>query len=76
LAQLPVGRTRDYVRRSDPNGTEINFKPDALPATERYPEDPSHALITGIPYHQSPEAALVRDLLAKCVIQVHPAKSP
>ena len=76
LVQLPVGKTRDFVRRNDPEGKEISFRSDPLPATELHPEDPSHALIVGIPDHRSAEAALVRDLLAKCVVQVHPAKPP
>jgi hypothetical protein len=74
LVQLQVGETREYVRRNDPNATEIQFKKDALPAFGRFLDDPSHALIAGMPDHKTPEAALIRDLLAKCVTQIHPAR--
>ena len=76
LIQLAVGRTREFVRQNDPRATELQFEPDPLIAEEKYPEDPSHALIKGMPGHLTPEAALIRDLLARCVINIHPAKVP
>jgi hypothetical protein len=76
LVQLPVGTTRDFVRRNDPNAVDLRFAEDPLEATEKYLADPSHALIIGMPDHRSPEAALLRDLLAKCVVAIHPAGRP
>ena len=72
--QLPVGPTRYFVRLDDPVSTDLQFDSDPLEANERYAADPSHALIRGMPSHQTPEAALVRELLARCVTMVHPAK--
>ncbi len=43
---------------------------DAAPP--RYPNaDPSHALITGLPAHDDPEAERIGDLIAKCIIEPH-----
>jgi hypothetical protein len=74
LVQLPVGKTCEFVRQNDPNAVKIAFKKEALPADGNWPEDPSHAVITGMPDHRTPEAALIRDLLARCVVNIHPAR--
>jgi hypothetical protein len=41
---------------------------DPLDADGHYPADPSHSLILGVPVQNSPEAALVKDLMADCVL--------
>lgn len=46
---------------------------DPLEATDRFDADPSHAEITGLPPGDSDQAVLVGDLIAECVIAMHPA---
>lgn len=46
---------------------------DPLEATGEFEADPSHAEITGLPPGDSDQAMLVGDLIAQCVIDMHPA---
>ena len=46
---------------------------DPLEATGEFEADPSHAEITGLPPGDSDQAILVGDLIAQCVINMHPA---
>ena len=46
---------------------------DPLEATGEFEADPSHAEITGLPPGDSDQAILVGDLIAECVIEMHPA---
>ena len=46
---------------------------DSLEATDGFDADPSHAEITGLPPGDSDHAVLVGDLIAECVIAMHPA---
>ncbi len=48
---------------------------DPLEATVEYDEDPSHAEIIGLPQGDSDQSALIGDLIAECVIGIHPAVS-
>jgi hypothetical protein len=57
-----------YVRENDPNGLTISFVHDPLDANETYPADPSHCLVPGVPVQDTPEAALVKDLIADCIL--------
>lgn len=68
LARLNVGQTKRYVQENDPNGLLLSFVHDALDPEGDWPADPSHALIQGVPVQDTPEGALVKDLLAHCVI--------
>jgi hypothetical protein len=68
LARLNVGHTTRYVRENDPNGLTLSFVHDPLDADDDYPADPSHSLIHGFPVQDTPEAALVKDLIADCII--------
>lgn len=65
LAELPVGDTRRRVRAEA--GPEILFVRDPLRETDRFPEDPSHSLITGLPAEDSLEADRIAELIAECV---------
>jgi hypothetical protein len=62
LARLNVGQTSRYVRENDTYGLILSFVHDPLDSYGAYPCDPSHCLIEGIPVHDTPEAALVKDL--------------
>jgi hypothetical protein len=44
------------------------FLHDPLPAENGKPEDPSHAVIGGIPIEKTPEAELVQDLFVDCIL--------
>ena len=68
LARLNVGQTTRYVRENDPNGLVLSFVHDPLDAKETQAADPSHSLIHGVPVQDTPEAALVKDLIAECIL--------
>jgi hypothetical protein len=53
----------------------VNVLHDPLLADVQWAEDPSHALIVGVPTGNDPAAELARDFLAQCVLDVWPAKS-
>jgi len=44
-----------------------------LDADENFEADPSHSEIVGLPPKDSPEADMIGDLIAKYVIEIHPA---
>ncbi len=46
---------------------------DPLEAEDGFEADPSHAEITGLPPGDSDQAALVGDLIAECIVAMHPA---
>lgn len=46
---------------------------EPLPATEEWEADPSHSEIVGLPPQDSDQALLVGDLIAQCVVAMHPA---
>ena len=50
------------------------FERRPLPADGSHPPDPSHCEITGMPPYESPQSALIGDLIAKCVTETHWAK--
>lgn len=70
LAELNVGQTRKKVDRLL---DELRFIHMPLDADENFEADPSHSEIVGLPPKDSPEADMIGDLIATCVIEVHPA---
>lgn len=71
LVELNVGVTRERIgQRLD----ELRFIHKPLNADENYEADPSHSEIMGLPPKDSPEAELIGDMIAECVIAVHSAK--
>lgn len=46
---------------------------DPLEADQDFDSDPSHAEITGLPPGDSDDAVLVGDLIAECIVTMHPA---
>jgi hypothetical protein len=77
LARLNVGQTKNYVSANDPNGLVLSFVHAPLDSEGTYPADPSHSLIKGVPAQDTPEAALIKDLIANCVLEpLYPAVSP
>ncbi len=53
--------------------TTLRVIHDPLEAKEGFDADPSHAEIIGLPPGDSDQAVLVGDLIAECVIDMHPA---
>ena len=52
---------------------ELIVLEDSLAQTEHHLADPSHAIVVGLPQHDSPFAELCGDLLAQRVVAVYPA---
>ena len=70
LAELNVGKTREHLgNRLD----QLRFISVPLPADEKFEADPSHSEIIGLPPKDSPESELIGDMIAECVIEIHPA---
>lgn len=70
FAELNIGRIIEEV------ATELvtlKIVHDPLEATEEFDADPSHAEIIDLPPGGSDQAALVGDLIAECVVAMHPA---
>lgn len=77
LVRLNVGHTARYVRENDPNGLILTFVHDPLDECGAHPPDPTHSLIKGVPMQDTPEAALVKDLIADCILPpIFPAVTP
>ena len=69
LAELGVGATKQY----SPELTALRFVRKPLAAENGYEADPSHSEITELPRGDSPQAALIGDLIAECIQAIHPA---
>ena len=54
---------------------DLAFRHRPLEATDQYPADPSHSEIIGLPPGDSPQAALIGDMIAALVQNLHPALS-
>ena len=71
FAELNVGQTRRLIGNLIP---EIQFVHSPAPANERYPTDPSHSEILGLPSPAEADMALlIGDMIAQCVLNLHPA---
>lgn len=68
LARLNVGRSINSVREKHPERLTLSFIHDPLPAVDKHAADPSHSLIVGAPFQDGPEADLLGDLIAQCVV--------
>ena len=69
LAELGVGTTKQHSSEL----TALRFIRKPLAAENGYEADPSHSEITGLPQGDSPQAALLGDLIAECIQAIHPA---
>ena len=68
-APKPVGATKQHSSEL----TALRFVRKPLAAENGYEADPSHSEITGLPQGDSPQAALIGDLIAECIQAIHPA---
>jgi hypothetical protein len=75
LVRLNVGHTKDYVRENSPGALVLAFDHAPLEPDQQFDRpDPSHALIKGVPEQDTPDAALIKDLIANCVLPpIYPA---
>ncbi len=69
FAELDVGAT---LRRVSEELDTLRMLHDPLNAADGFDADPSHAEMTGLPPGDSDEAALVGDMIAECVVGMHP----
>ena len=71
FAELNVGATRQYIRSEL---TTLRFVHSPSPATDRYPADPAHSSILGLPPADDADLALlIGDMIALQVKTIHPA---
>lgn len=70
FAELNVGAVCSHVAAEL---EEIGVMHSSLDAKEGFEADPSHSEITGLPPGDSDQAALIGDLIAECIIALHPA---
>ena len=70
FAELNVGRTRNHLAREL---STLLFVKDPFGSNADYRSDPSHALIVGLPAGNAPEAELIGDMIAECIIHRYPA---
>lgn len=70
LAELNIGVTKRLV---DARLKSLRFIHAPLAAEGDYQPDPSHSEIRGLPPGDSPEAALIGDMIAESVQTIHPA---
>ncbi len=70
LAELNIGETRQYVASELPT---LRFVHSPSPANDRYPADPAHSDIVGLPPADAEDLALlIGDMIAQRVKAVHP----
>ena len=70
FAEMNVGTVLSEVGRELDT---LRIVHDPLEAESGFDADPSHAEIVGLPPGDSDQAMLVGDLIAECVIDMHPA---
>lgn len=68
FAEFNVGNTKSYIREECAN---LNFIHDPTEKNDKHNADPSHSLIIGLPAPNSPESAMIGDMLAECVKVKH-----
>ena len=70
FAELHVETT---LRTVSEELSTVRMRHDCLDPADGFEADPSHAEIVGLPPGDSDEAALLGDLIAECVVAMHPA---
>ena len=73
FAEFNVGQTCRLIGNLLP---EIQFVHSPAPPNERYPADPSHSEILGLPSPADRDMALlIGDMIAQCILNLHPARA-
>ena len=70
FAELQVGAV---LRKVAEEWESLRIVHDPLDAEDDFDADPSHSEIIGLPPGDSDQAILVGDLIAECVVEMHPA---
>ncbi|NPD21733.1 hypothetical protein [Alterinioella nitratireducens] len=70
FAELNIGAVREKVTEEL---ATLRIVHDPLEADGDFEADHSHAEIDGLPPGDSPEADMIGDMIAECVINMHPA---
>ena len=73
LARLNVGNTCSHVLKETNKEHNLTVIKDALEAKNNFEEDPSHALMKGVPSVEDMHGEFVGDLIAECIIDHFPA---
>ena len=68
FAELNVGTTKQHLKEQL---SDIRFVHKPLNAISNHEADPSHSEIVGLPELDSPQGALIGDMIAKCVETMH-----
>ena len=69
FAELNVGDVKQHLHYQC---STLDFISMPLDATEQFDADPSHGDIVGLPPYESLHARLVGDMIAECVLTLHP----
>ena len=73
FAELNVGETRQYIGDELPT---LRFVHAPSPANDRYPADPAHSNILGLPRADDADMAImIGDMIAEVILNLHPAVS-
>lgn len=72
FARLNVGLLKQFVKENTEPLLALDIQHDPLEATEDFPEDPSHALMSPVSSSDSHLGELVGDLIAECVLDHFP----
>ena len=70
LAELNVGSVLNAASKVLDS---LQIVHDRLEANDNFDADPSHAKVIGLPSRGSHEAELIGDIIAECIINMHPA---
>jgi len=70
FAELHVGTV---LHRVSEELNTLRILHDPLDAADGFDADPSHAEMVGLPPGHSDEAAMVGDMIAECVVDMHPS---
>lgn len=73
LARLNVGNTRSHVLEKTNNEHNLTVIKDPLEEESNFEEDPSHALMKGVPSIDDIHGEFVGDLIAECIIDHYPS---
>lgn len=76
LAKLNVGCVIQHVRENTDDDRAVTVIHDPLEEENGHPPDPSHALMTNVPDENHPEGERLGDLIAECVCERFPARTP
>lgn len=75
LAELNAGQTKSHIAGARPDAP-VRFVYAPSPPRGKFGCDPSHCDVRGVPSPDSDIAMLIGDMIAECVLVIHPARLP